>query len=240
MLEVSDVTKSFGGLTAVDEVSFTVDEDEIVGLIGPNGAGKTTLFNTISGVYKPDRGDIWFNERNITGLRTSAICHEGLVRTFQIVRTFDESTVFENVLTGAMFGSGESQTRSEASKKAESVLEFLELEGYTDQHASQLPIAQRKLVELARGVACDPDLLMIDEMGAGLTPAELDQLVETIERIRDELDISILWIEHVMEAIFESTDRILVLHKGSLISRGTPEDIKADDQVIEAYLGDAI
>lgn len=240
MLQVSDVTKSFGGLTAVDGVSFSVDHGEIVGLIGPNGAGKTTLFNTISGIYKPDHGEIRFNDQDITGMRTSAICHAGLVRTFQIVRTFDESTVFENVLTGATFGSGETRSRDAAEQQATEVLEFLGLDQQRDQHTSELPIAQRKLVELARGVACNPDLLMIDEMGAGLTPAELDQLVETIERIRSERDISVLWIEHVMEAILGSTDRILVLHKGSLIARGTPEQIKSDDEVIEAYLGDAV
>lgn len=240
MLEVVDLRKSFGGLVAVEGVSFTIDGGELVGLIGPNGAGKTTLFNTISGLYRPDDGQVRFDGRDITGLRTSAICRAGLVRTFQIVRTFDESTVFENVLAGAMFGSGTDPSIEGATETVEEVLAFIDLEDEREQHASQLPIAKRKLVELARGLACDPDLLMIDEMGAGLTPAELDQLVTTIERVRSDRGVSILWIEHVMEAILESTDRVLVLHRGELIAQGSPTAIKDDDRVIEAYLGDTV
>ncbi|MFW6153044.1 MAG: ABC transporter ATP-binding protein [Halobacteriota archaeon] len=240
MLEVVDLRKSFGGLVAVAGVSFTVDPGELVGLIGPNGAGKTTLFNTISGLYQPDDGRVHFDGRDITGLRTSAICRAGLVRTFQIVRTFDESTVFENVLTGALFGSGSDLSIDEATEQAEEVLQFVGLEADRATHTSELPIAKRKLVELARGLACDPELLLIDEMGAGLTPAELDELVTTIERIRRDRGVAILWIEHVMAAILGSTDRVLVLHKGELISEGSPAAIEEDDRVVEAYLGDTV
>lgn len=240
MLEVSNVTKTFGGLTALDKVSFEVGNGEIVGLIGPNGAGKTTLFNTISGIYTPEDGDIAFMGDRISGSRPSDICHAGIVRTFQIVRTFDESTVFENVLAGAMFGSGDRISEEDAIDRAEAAIEFVDLTAVRDTKTHNLPIAQRKQVELARGLACEPDLLMIDEMGAGLTPAELDELVSIIGRIRAERGISVLWIEHVMRAILEVSDRVLVLHQGELIASGSPEEIKNDDQVIDAYLGDTI
>lgn len=240
MLEVSALTKSFGGLRAVDEVSFDIGAGEIVGLIGPNGAGKTTLFNMISGVYGPDRGQVVFKGREITGRRPSEICHEGLVRTFQIVRTFDHSTVYENVVTGALFGSGGGVTMADARERTDDILEFTELDGVRDQEASELPIAKRKRVELARALACGPDLLMIDEMGAGLTPAEIDELVDTIRRVRSEFGPSVLWIEHVMRAILGSSDRVLVLHQGELIASGPPEEVEEDREVVRAYLGDTV
>lgn len=240
MLEVSEVTKSFGGLMAVDDVSFEIGHDEIVGLIGPNGAGKTTLFNTISGIYRPNRGTIAFNGQDITTKRPSAICHAGLVRTFQIVRTFDHSTVYDNVLTGALFGTGESVDMAQARERTDDVLAFTDLAEEADKEASELPIAKRKQVELARGLACDPDLLMIDEMGAGLTPAEIDDLVDTIQRVREDFGISVLWIEHVMRAILGSSDRVLVLDQGELIAEGDPEAVQEDDRVVRAYLGDTV
>jgi len=237
MLEVSSLRKSFGGLTAVDDVSFEIGTGEIVGLIGPNGAGKTTLFNTITGVLKPDDGEVVLGANTLTGRRPNEICHEGVVRTFQVVRTFDESTVFENVLTGAVFGSGEDRSMDEAADVAHHYISFVGMADQTHTEASELTIADRKHVELARGLACEPRLMMLDEIGSGLTPAELDELTETIERIRDELDVSVFWIEHVMDAIFGSTDRVLVLNDGRLIAAGTPEEVQNDDAVAEAYLG---
>ncbi|WP_255169250.1 ABC transporter ATP-binding protein [Natrononativus amylolyticus] len=239
MLTVSEVTKTFGGLTAVDDVSFTLESEELVGLIGPNGAGKTTLFNAINGISPPDAGTVRFDGTSITGLKPNQICHRGLVRTFQIVRTFNESTVLENVLTGAVFGSGADRSIPEAREHARKFVSFVGLEEFEGTDARHLTMAQRKHVELARGLAADPKLLMLDEIGSGLTPQEIDELTATIVRIRDELGISVLWIEHVVEAIMGNTDRVLVLNEGSLIAEGTPAEIQENDRVAQAYLGDS-
>ena len=238
MLVVSGVTKTFGGLTAVDDVSFGIGEGEIVGLIGPNGAGKTTLFNTLTGVFPADAGTVIFDGTDITGAKPSTICRHGVVRTFQVVRTFDESTVLENVTTGAVFGPGVDRSVAAAREAARESVAFVGLDGTEDLEASQLTTAERKHVELARALACEPDLLMLDEIASGLTPAELADLTGTIERIRDEFGISVLWIEHIMEAIMGSTDRILVLTEGQLIADGTPAEIRADERVARAYLGE--
>ncbi|USZ73647.1 ABC transporter ATP-binding protein [Natronosalvus halobius] len=237
MLEVDGLSKSFGGLTAVNDVSFDIDSGEIVGLIGPNGAGKTTMFNMISGVYKPNSGEVYLDSDSITGKRPNEICNRGVVRTFQIVRTFDESTVLENVLTGAVFGSNKSRSMEEAREIAHKYISFVGIDGREDTETSELTIADRKHVELARGLACEPKLMMLDEIGSGLTPAELNELTETIERIRDELGVSVFWIEHIMDAILGSTDRVLVLNEGQLIAEGKPEEIKNDEKVAKAYLG---
>ena len=240
MLELSGVTKSFGGLTAVDDVSFAIGEGELVGLIGPNGAGKTTLFNAINGISPPDAGSVTFDGEPITGLKPNEICRRGVVRTFQIVRTFDESTVFENVLTGAVFGSGGDPSMPEAERRARGAISFVGLDEHVDTEARHLTMADRKHVELARALACEPKLLMLDEIGSGLTPAEIEELTETIERIRDERGVSVFWIEHVVEAIMRSTDRILVLNEGALLADGTPSEITRNDRVLEAYLGDSV
>ena len=240
MLELSGVTKSFGGLTAVDDVSFTIGEGELVGLIGPNGAGKTTLFNAINGISPPDAGSVRFGGAPITGLKPNEICRRGVVRTFQIVRTFDESTVLENVLTGAVFGSGADRSMGEAEQRAREAISFVGLDEHVETEAHHLTMADRKHVELARALACDPKLLMLDEIGSGLTPAEIETLTETIERIRDEFGVSVFWIEHVVEAIMGSTDRILVLNEGALLADGEPSEIKQNDRVLEAYLGDSV
>ncbi|WP_458210576.1 ABC transporter ATP-binding protein [Haladaptatus sp. NG-SE-30] len=237
MIEVSRIRKSFGGLIAVDDVSFTIDTGEIVGLIGPNGAGKTTLFNTITGILHPDGGEVVLSGETLTGKRPNEICHRGVVRTFQVVRTFNESTVFENVLTGAVFGSGEKRSLADAHELAHRSISFVGMEDKAQTKASELTIADKKHIELARGLACEPKLMMLDEIGSGLTPAELSELTETIERIRDELDISVFWIEHVMDAILGSTDRVLVLNEGQLIAEGTPDEIRDDERVVQAYLG---
>ena len=237
MLEVSGVTKTFGGLTAVDNVSFSMESGELVGLIGPNGAGKTTLFNTITGVLKLDAGTVRFKGEDLTGAKPSTITHHEIVRTFQIVRTFDESTVLENVTTGAVFGTGGKRSIEAGRDAAREYISFVGLDGMEAQETSELTIVGRKHVELARALACEPDLLMLDELGSGLTPQEIDELCETIERIRDELDVSVLWIEHIMDAIMDTTDRILVLDEGQLIADGTPAEIQQNERVSRAYLG---
>ncbi|WP_096390485.1 ABC transporter ATP-binding protein [Halopenitus persicus] len=241
MLEVSDVRKEFGGLVAVDDVSFEIGDDEIVGLIGPNGAGKTTLFNTITRVLTPEEGSsIRFNGRDLLEVKTHEVAQLGLVRTFQIVRVFNEMTVLENAVAGATFGTTESIDRETAEARAMDSLEFLGLAEEADLEAGALPLAQKKQLEMARVLAADPNLIMLDEIASGLTPKEVAELSDSIERIRDERGISVFWIEHIMDAIMGTVDRILVLQSGELIANGTPAEIRDDEAVVEAYLGSAV
>ena len=238
MLEAANVTKKFGGLVAVDGVDFEIGRGEIVGLIGPNGAGKTTLFNTITGVLDPEEDSrITFNGENLLALDTHEIARSGLLRTFQIVRVFGEMTVLENAVTGALFGSEESISQSEAERRGREALAFVGLEDKADMEARNLPIAQQKQLELARSVASDPDLVLLDEIASGLTPGEIEALSDTIRRLRDDRGISVFWIEHIMDAIMGTADRIIVLKSGRKIAEGTPEEIRNDEAVTEAYLG---
>ena len=237
MLTASGVTKRFGGLTAVDDVEFSIDRGEIVGLIGPNGAGKTTLFNSIAGVYTPEAGSIMFGGEELVGRSPHEIARRGLARTFQTARTFNESTVFDNVLAGAVFGKADSGSINEEKENVRKYLEFIGLEDKADESASSLTIAHRKQLELARALASEPDLILVDEIGSGLTPTELDELSENLQRTRDEFGISVFWIEHVMDAIMSATDRIIVLNQGEKIADGTPTQIQQNRQVAEAYLG---
>lgn len=237
MLTVRNVTKNFGGLVAVDDVGFDVAEAEIVGLIGPNGAGKTTLFNAITGVIPPDDGSITFDGKELVGRTTHEIARLGVARTFQTARTFNESTVLENVVLGAVFGQSPSLSVDEAEDRARKELEFVELDGRESEEAGNLTLAERKLLELAKGLASDPELVLVDEIGAGLTPAELDMITQMLERARAERNVGIVWIEHVMEAIMNTTDRIIVLNQGQKIADGPPEEIQQDEAVSEAYLG---
>jgi len=242
LLRVNGVVKRFGGITALDHVSFKVSEGEIVGIIGPNGAGKTTLFNVISGVYKPEEGtvmlrtygDAWVN---ITGWAPHKIARLGMARTHQIPKPFSELSVLENVMVGAMFG-GKRFPESVAREKAEEVLEFVGLADKAHLPAKVLNVQEKKRLELARALAAEPRVLLLDEVLAGLTPAEVGQLLELLRRTRDEKGVTILMIEHVMHAVMNIAERIVVLHNGRKIAEGTPEEVANNPDVITAYLGD--
>ncbi len=236
ILQVQGVTKRFGGLQALTQVTFDLPEGQILGLIGPNGAGKTTLFNVIDGVYKPEEGRIIFRGKDVTGKKPYHLARMGLARTHQIVRPLNELSVRENVMVGACFGLANSRL-SEAAKIADEVMEFVGLSDKADLLAGSLNVAQKKRLELARAVASQPKLLLLDEVLAGLNPSEIARMVDTVLAIRDR-GITIIMIEHVMSAIMNVSDRILVLDFGKLIAEGTPEEIANNERVIQAYLGD--
>jgi branched-chain amino acid transport system ATP-binding protein len=236
ILQVEGVTKRFGGLTAVSNVTFDLPEGQILGLIGPNGAGKTTLFNVINGVYPATEGRYFFRGKKVTGSKTYQMAHLGLARTHQVVKPLDELTVRENAMVGACFGH-ENHNLSSAAEIAGEVLEFVGLAERADQLAGSLNVAQKKRLEMARALSARPYLLLLDEALAGLNPSEITAMLETIRKIRDR-GITIIMIEHVMHAIMNISERILVLDFGRLIAEGTPEEIVNNEQVIEAYLGD--
>lgn len=236
ILQVQGVSKRFGGLQALLNVTFDLPEEQILGLIGPNGAGKTTLFNVINGVYAPDEGSVVFRNRNVSGWKPYNVAHMGLARTHQIVQPLNELTVLENVMAGACFGH-ESRPLSQAREVADEVLTFVGLSRWRDALAASLNVAQKKRLELARALAARPYLLLLDEVLAGLNPAEIAEMVEVVRQIRDQ-GVTILIIEHVMHALMNVSDRVIVLDYGEQISEGTPEEVANDPRVIEAYLGD--
>lgn len=236
ILQVEGVTKQFGGLLAVNNVTFDLPEGQILGLIGPNGAGKTTLFNVINGVYLPEKGRIFFQGKDTTGSKTYDMAHRGLARTHQIVKPLNDLTVHENTMVGGCFG-GAGQSLAESARSSQEVLEFVNLADRAEQLAGSLNVAQKKRLELARALAARPILLLLDEVLAGLNPTEIAEMVETVRRIRDE-GVTIIMIEHVMHAVMNVSERILVLDYGELIAEGTPEEVSNDERVIEAYLGD--
>jgi branched-chain amino acid transport system ATP-binding protein len=236
LLSVQGVTKRFGGLQALTQVTFDLPEGQILGLIGPNGAGKTTLFNAINGVYPPEEGRIIFRDKDVTNIKTYHHARMGMARTHQIVQPLNELTVRENVMVGACFGR-ENQGLGQASEISEEVLKFVELDARTEQLAGSLNVAQKKRLEMARALASRPYLLLLDEVLAGLNPSEIGNMVEIVKKIR-ERGITIIMIEHVMKAVMNVSDRILVLDYGQQIAEGSPEEISSNEKVIEAYLGD--
>jgi len=233
MLEVREVSKSFGGLKAVDRASLDVAPGEIVGLIGPNGAGKTTLFATIAGFHRPDAGMVTFEGKPITGLAPHRICAAGMVRTFQITQPFAGISVRENIMVGAYFRTAD---RRLAAREAEAVASLVGMKDQLDQRGADLTVAGRKRLELARALATGPRLLLLDEVMAGLNPTEIVEIVGVIKNIRTS-GVTILLIEHVMQAVTSLAERVYVLNQGRMIAEGTPAAIADNEQVIEAYLG---
>jgi branched-chain amino acid transport system ATP-binding protein len=236
ILEGEGVEKYFGGLAAVAHVDFSINQGEIIGLIGPNGAGKTTLFNLISGSLVPTSGMIKFKGENITGLKPHQICKRGIARTFQLVNLFGDMTVLENTLLGSLFGTSTSMGGSNAKRESLELMEFVGLSAMEKVLGKELTIANQKRLEVARALATKPELLLLDEVMAGLNPTEIAQATELIRKIQDK-GITIFVIEHVMKAIMDISDRIIVLHYGEKIAEGTPEEIAKNKTVVEVYLG---
>lgn len=251
ILNATDICHSFGGLMALKDIDFEIHPKEIVGLIGPNGAGKTTLFNLFTGHYTPTRGEIYFQNRKITGFRPYRITPLGIARTFQNIRIFGQMSVLDNVLIGqhcrtraGLLGAiiktpGVKKEEARAVKIALSMLRFVGLEEKKDDYASNLSYGEQRRLEIARALAADPALLLLDEPAAGMNPQETAALIELIRQIRDEMNKTILLIEHDMKVVMGISERVAVLNYGKKIAEGTPAEIQGDEEVIRAYLGES-
>ena len=239
IIKIDGVTKRFGGLVALDKVSFNIHKGEILGIIGPNGAGKTTLFNCITGVYRPEEGRIYFNGMDITGLPPHKITQLGIVKTHQIVKPFNEFTVLENAMIGALFGKRAGKiTKEEAREIALRNLELVGLAEKRDELAIGLTLHEKKFLELARALSAEPDVILLDEALAGLNPKEVDESLDIVKMINRDLGKTIVMVEHVMHAVMNIAERIVVLHFGKLLAEGTPKQVAEMPEVITAYLGD--
>ncbi len=234
ILQAESLAKAFGGLAALKGVSFGIDEGEILGLIGPNGAGKTTLFNVLSGFFRPDQGRVVFAGETVSHLKAPSLCRSGLVRTFQVVKPFGNLTVLQNVMVGSFLRTADPDL---ARERALEVMDLVGISARRDKAAKSLTISDRKRLEIARALATRPRLLLLDEVMAGLNPAELGQMLEILKRIRDH-GVTLLVIEHIMAAIMTISERILVLHHGEKIAEGAPREVAGDKRVIDAYLGE--
>lgn len=236
LLKLENVTKRFAGLVAVNNVSFSVEKGEIIGIIGPNGAGKTTLFHTISGYHIADEGVIQYNGQDIKGLKPEIICEHGIARTFQIVQPFGNLSLLENVIVGAFNRHAKYQ---DAKQVALEKLDFVGMKSRADVRMKDLTFPEQKKVELARALATQPELLFLDEIMSGLNPTEVQEMIEIIKQIRDQ-GITIMFIEHLMAAVMSLSERVIVMHHGEVLAIGKPEEVKENPAVIEAYLGGAV
>lgn len=234
LLEVKNITKRFGGLVAVHDLSLNVEAGEILGLIGPNGAGKTTAFNMISGYYKPTEGKVLFDGVDITGRRPDQICKLGLARTFQVVKPFPQLTVLNNVMVGAYNRTNDDKV---ARQKALEIIEFLDMNESRDKLAGSLPVAGRKRLEIAKALATEPKVILLDEAMAGLRPTETEEIIRLVRQVK-EANVAMLLVEHVMQVIMSLADRIVVIHHGEKLAEGEPKDVVQNSDVIEAYLGE--
>jgi branched-chain amino acid transport system ATP-binding protein len=232
--ETKKITKYFGGLAAVNGVSFQVEQGQIYGLIGPNGSGKTTIFNLINAYFPLTRGEVYFEGKKISGLKTHQICEHGIGRTFQVVKPLKRMTVLDNVIASAFL---RTDSKKAALDLAEEMVEFCGLAQSKDKLAKSLPIASRKRLEIARALATKPRLLLLDETAAGLNPSELDEAIELIRKIRNS-GVTIIIVEHIMKVIMSISERILAINYGMVIAEGTPEEVASNHDVISAYLGE--
>lgn len=235
LLEVKEVSMFFGGLAAISDVTFDIRKGEILGLIGPNGAGKTTMFNVVNGFYNPTKGKVFFKDKNISGMKPHQICQMGIARTFQVVKPLQRMNVLDNVIASAFL---RVKSRAQAEDIALETIKFAGLYDDRDVISKALPLGKRKKLEIARALATQPELLLLDESFAGLNPVELDESIEIIKKIKDR-GITIMIIEHHMKVIMAISDRIVVLNYGQKIAEGTPNEIGSNSLVIEAYLGEA-